>query len=111
MQNVPPYLEEMGRSCGANEWHIVTRIVLPAATPTMAGVRLGVGRAVTGVVNGEMFIAVVGLGRIVTRSRKNLDSASALAILIVIIVVALSAVALVQVVDRRLTSWVRAPVR
>ena len=39
------------------------QVMLPAAAPMiMAGVRLGVGRAVTGMINGEMFIAVVGLG-------------------------------------------------
>jgi NitT/TauT family transport system permease protein len=72
----------------------------------MAGVRLGVGRAVTGMINGEMFIAVVGLGHIVTQAGGRFDSASVLAVLLIIIAVALGAVGMVQAVDRRLTRWV-----
>ena len=107
VRGVSTSLVEMGTSYGANEWQIVTRIVLPAALPMIfAGIRLGMGRAVTGMINGEMFIAVTGLGRIVTQAGKSFDGAAVLAILIVIIVVALAAVSLVQFVDKRLTSWV-----
>lgn len=107
VQGVSTSLVEMGQSYGANEWQTVTRIILPAALPMIfAGIRLGMGRAVTGMINGEMFIAVTGLGRIVTQAGKSFDGAAVLAILIVIIVVALAAVALVQFVDQRLTAWV-----
>jgi NitT/TauT family transport system permease protein len=104
VENVNQSLVEMGRSYGASEWQIVTRIILPAAAPMIfAGIRLGMGRAVTGMINGERFIAVVGLGRLVTVAGKSFDGAAVLAILIVTITVAL---ALVQFVDRRNTSWV-----
>ena len=107
VENVSESLLEMGRSFGAREWQLVTMVILPAAAPMIfAGIRLGIGRAVTGMINGEMFIAVVGLGRIVTQAGKRFDGAAVLAILIVIILVALAAVALVQLVDRKVTSWV-----
>jgi ABC-type nitrate/sulfonate/bicarbonate transport system permease component len=107
IQTVPGHLVEMARSYGASETQVLLRIILPAAAPMiMAGVRLGVGRAVTGMINGEMFIAVVGLGRIVTQAGGRFDGASVLAVLLVIIAVALGAVALVQAVDRRITRWV-----
>jgi ABC-type nitrate/sulfonate/bicarbonate transport system permease component len=107
VQSVPAHLVEMARSYGASERQVLLRVVLPAAAPMiMAGVRLGVGRAVTGMINGEMFIAVVGLGHIVTEASGRFDGASVLAVLLVIIAVALGAVALVQAVDRRITRWV-----
>ncbi|RFS82506.1 ABC transporter permease [Actinomadura spongiicola] len=107
IQGVPAHLPEMARSYGAGEGQVLLRVLLPAAAPMiMAGVRLGVGRAVTGMINGEMFIAVVGLGRVVTQAGGRFDSASVLAVLLVIIAVALGAVALVQAVDRRITRWV-----
>ena len=53
-----------------------------------------------------MFIAVVGLGRIVTQAGGRFDGAGVLAVLLVIIAVALGAVGLVQAVDRRITRWV-----
>lgn len=86
---------------------MLLRVVLPAAAPMiLAGVRLGVGRAVTGMINGEMFIAVVGLGHVVTEAGGRFDSAGVLAVLLVVIAVALTATALVQAVDRRVTRWV-----
>ncbi|TDD87845.1 ABC transporter permease [Actinomadura rubrisoli] len=107
IQSVPAHLVEMARSYGAGETQLMLRVMLPAAAPMiMAGVRLGVGRAVTGMINGEMFIAVVGLGRVVTQAGGRFDGAGVLAVLLVIIAVALGAVGLVQAVDRRLTRWV-----
>lgn len=107
VSNVPADLSEMGRSFGAGEWQLLTQVILPAAAPMiLAGVRLGMGRAVTGMINGEMFIAVVGLGRIVTQAGKSFDGAAVLAVLLVIVLVALAAIALVRFVDSRMTSWV-----
>ncbi|MGW7078157.1 ABC transporter permease [Streptomyces sp. NPDC054866] len=103
----PAHLVEMARSYGAGEAQVLLRVVLPAAAPMiMAGVRLGIGRAVTGMINGEMFIAVVGLGHVVTEAGGRFDSAGVLAVLVVVLVVALGATALVQAVDRRVTRWV-----
>ncbi|MDG4860310.1 ABC transporter permease [Streptomyces sp. T-3] len=107
IQSVPAHLVEMARSYGASEQQLLLRVLLPAAAPLiMAGIRLGVGRAVTGMINGEMFIAVVGLGHLVTEAGGRFDSASVLAVLLVVIAVALGATALVQAVDRRVTRWV-----
>ncbi|MET8689968.1 ABC transporter permease subunit [Streptomyces sp. NPDC004732] len=107
IKSVPAHLVEMARSYGAGEWQVLVRVMLPAAAPLiMAGVRLGVGRAVTGMVNGEMFIAVVGLGHVVTEAGGRFDSAGVLAVLVVVIAVALGAIGLVQAVDRRLNRWV-----
>lgn len=107
IQSVPAELVEMARSYGAGEGQVLLKVMLPAAAPMiMAGVRLGVGRAVAGMINGEMFIAVVGLGHIVTEASGRFDGASVLAVLLIIIAVALGAVTLVQLVDRKITSWV-----
>lgn len=106
VRHVSPQLVEMARSFGANDLRIARRILLPAALPMiMVGLRLGMGRAVKGMINGEMFIAVVGLGRVVTHAGDRFDSESVLAVLLVIIAVALVAVKLVQLLDRRLTGW------
>ena len=106
VRTVPLPLLEMGRSFSATDRQLFFRIIIPAATPLiMAGVRLGAGRAVKGMINGEMFIAAVGLGHIVMRAGSRFDSETVLAVLIVIIAVAFLAVWAVQAVDRRLTSW------
>jgi NitT/TauT family transport system permease protein len=103
---VSPSLVEMGRSFGASPTTALFRIVIPAALPgIMAGVRLGASRAVTGMINGEMFIAVVGLGRVVTEAGGRFDATSVLAVIVVIVAVALLVIGLVQVAERRLTGW------
>ncbi len=112
VRSVPRPLVEMGTSFSATRWQLFRFVVLPAATPLiMAGVRLGVGRAVKGMINGEMFIAVVGLGKLVQDAGRQLDAASVLAILIVIVIVAFVSVAVVQAIDHRLTSWLPSTAR
>lgn len=106
VRTVSVELLEMGQSFGAPRLKIWTRIVLPSATPLiMAGVRLAMGRAVKGMLNGEMFIAIVGLGKLVQDGSRAFDSSLVLSVLIVIIVIAFIAVWLVQLVDTRLTRW------
>lgn len=106
VQSVPRPLIEMGRSYCANDREIFRRIIIPSATPMiMAGIRLGAGRAVKGMINGEMFIAAVGLGALVTAAGNRFDATTVLAVLVLIIMVAFIVVKVVQIIDRRLTSW------
>jgi ABC-type nitrate/sulfonate/bicarbonate transport system permease component len=112
IRGVPRALIEMGRSYCATDRQLFWRIILPAATPLiMAGVRIGMGKAVKGMINGEMFIAAVGLGAVVINANRRFDSAAILAVLLVTIVVAVVTVKLVQVIDARLTSWLPATQR
>ena len=59
---------EMARSFGANERQVFSKVLLPGSMPlTMAGLRLGMSRAVKGMISGEMLIAVFGLGGLLTK--------------------------------------------
>lgn len=106
VKGAPENLRVMAASYGASRWQIFRRVLIPCALPlTFAGLRLGVGRAVKGMLNGEMFIAVVGLGAVVTSAGQQSDAETVLAVLLVIIVVASVAVWAVGVLDRRCTRW------
>ncbi len=106
VRSVPRELVEMARSYNASSFQIARRVIIPAAMPMiMAGLRIGVSRAVKGMINGEMLIAVVGLGRLVKVAGGRFDAASVLAVLLVIIAVAWVAAAIVQAIDRRVTRW------
>jgi ABC-type nitrate/sulfonate/bicarbonate transport system permease component len=106
IRTVDRALIEMATSFGADERRIFLRILLPAALPVIfAGIRLGMGRAVKGMINGEMFIAFVGLGALAQKYGGQFDASNVLAISLVVLVVALVANWLVQIVDRKLTSW------
>ena len=112
IRTVPQGMIEMGRAYCATDRQLFREVILPAATPLiMAGLRLGMGRAVKGMINGEMFIAAVGLGAIIIQAEGSFDDRTVLAILLVIIAVALVALKLVEIVDHRLTSWLPSTAR
>src|SRR5207247_4957761 len=84
IRTVDPALVEMGRSFGCSERLIFTRILLPASLPLVfAGIRLGMGRAVKGMINGEMLIAFVGLGAVAQRYGAQVDAAEVFALAMV----------------------------
>jgi ABC-type nitrate/sulfonate/bicarbonate transport system permease component len=106
IRTADPALVEMAHSFGASKRQIFRRILLPASVVVLfAGVRLGMGRAVKGMINGEMFIAFVGLGGVVQKYGSQFDASRVLAITLVILAVAVVMGGLVQTVDRRMTRW------
>lgn len=53
------------RSFGANDWQIFRTIALPGSVPfILSGLRLGLGRALVGIVVGELVAATAGVGYI-----------------------------------------------
>ncbi|MGH2606797.1 MAG: ABC transporter permease subunit, partial [Anaerolineales bacterium] len=99
-------LTEMARSFGAGERQILFRVILPGALPlVMAGLRLGMARAMKGMINGEMFIALMGLGALVRTYGGRFDAVHVLGVLFVIVAVAVLGVGLIQALERRLTRW------
>jgi len=54
---------EMAKSYGASPWQAFTKIYLWAALPEiLAGIRLGLVRAVKGVIIGQLLVSVIGFG-------------------------------------------------
>lgn len=103
---VDPALEEMAQAYGASRRQVIREIVIPSSVPgIMAGLRLGSGRAVKGMINGEMFIAAVGLGALIINAGRRFDATTVLAVLLITIAVALLIGLLVQAIDRRITAW------
>ncbi|MBM4298785.1 MAG: ABC transporter permease subunit, partial [Deltaproteobacteria bacterium] len=106
VRTVDPSLVEMARSFGCRERQIFSRILLPAALPLVfAGIRLGMGRAVKGMINGEMLIAFVGLGALAQKYGAQFDAAKVFAIAMVVLIIGLVSNALVQFFEHRLTRW------
>jgi NitT/TauT family transport system permease protein len=104
IRTVDPALVEMAYSFGCRERQIFTRILLPASTPLVfAGIRLGMGRAVKGMINGEMLIAFVGLGALAQKYGAQFDAAKVFAIAMVVLIIGLVSNAIVQWIERRLT--------
>ncbi len=65
VRGISPSLVEMAKSFGANPWQAFTKIYVLAALPEiLAGVRLGMIRAVKGVVIGQLLVSIIGFGRL-----------------------------------------------
>jgi NitT/TauT family transport system permease protein len=63
VRGISPSLVEMARSFGASSWQAFSRIYVWAALPEiLSGVRLGMIRAVKGVVIGQLLVSIVGFG-------------------------------------------------
>lgn len=63
VRTVDELLLRAARSFGANDRQIFTTIVLPGSVPfILSGLRLGLGRALVGIVVGEMVAATAGIG-------------------------------------------------
>lgn len=74
VRQVSPELILVGRVFGARRLELALRIVVPAAIPMiMAGLRVGVGRVLVGVIVGEFFAAGGGLGYLLVKYGYALD--------------------------------------
>jgi ABC-type nitrate/sulfonate/bicarbonate transport system permease component len=77
VRNVPKQLIDVGDAFAANERQIFAKIILPSALPyMMTGLRLGVGRAIIGMVVAEFFTAITGLGALIVKYGNQYDTAS-----------------------------------
>jgi NitT/TauT family transport system permease protein len=67
VKTTPHNLLNAARSFGASEWQIFRMVVLPSTVPfILTGLRLGVGRAIIGVMVGELYAATAGIGFMIT---------------------------------------------
>src|SRR5437016_9714441 len=87
IQSVNPGLLRAARSFGATDRNLLWKVVLPATVPMMmAGLRLGIGRALMGVVVGELFGATAGLGYSISYYGALLKTTDMIASLAVVVV-------------------------
>lgn len=99
-------LLEMAASMGASRLSQIRWVIIPGAVPMiMSGVRIAAGRAVKGMINGEMFIAIVGLGHLIQSAGRRFDATTVLAVLFMIIMFAMLIGRIVDRVDRHFTRW------
>ena len=97
---------EMARVFCASQRQMLLKVLLPGSLPAiMAGLRLGMGRAVRGMINGELLIGPVGLGALLRRYGDRFDAASVYGILVVVVALAVITSHGVRTVDRRVNGW------
>jgi ABC-type nitrate/sulfonate/bicarbonate transport system permease component len=99
-------LLEAARAFGAGELQLFTQVRIPSAIPfIVAGLRLGVGRALIGVVVGELIGARAGLGYLITVSAQTFDTAGVFVGVLILAVSGLVAGELLKALERKLAPW------
>ena len=67
VKTTPLNLLNAARSFGASEWMVFKTVVIPSTIPfILTGLRLAVGRALVGVLVGELYAATAGIGFMIT---------------------------------------------
>lgn len=99
---------EVARSFDASRLQIIRKVMIPAAVPfVITGIRLAIGRAIVGVVVGELFGARAGLGFLIFTSGQTFDVP---ALFLGVLILALAGVALtsgMKWIENRVAGWRR----
>jgi len=89
VRNTPASIIEMGQAFLGTRYDVITKIILPAASPIIfAGLRLGVSAGFIGAILSELKITPTGVGDIITYSRSIADYPSMYAAIFSIILLA-----------------------
>jgi NitT/TauT family transport system permease protein len=97
---------EAARSFGASHRQVTVLVVLRAALPGIfTGLHLGMGRAVKGMIIGQLILAVIGLGAYEALFQRSFDAAGLWSIAVVVVVIAIAFSWVVLAFDRVVNSW------
>ncbi|HEX9445809.1 MAG TPA: ABC transporter permease [Candidatus Binatia bacterium] len=104
--SVEKNLLEVASSFRASRRQIFFKVQMPAAIPfILSGLRLGVGRALTGVVVGELFFATAGLGFVISIAAQGFDTARVFVGVVIFALAGVLAIGLLQMVEKRMAPW------
>jgi NitT/TauT family transport system permease protein len=110
IRQTSPQLVLAARSFGARPRDLLWNVVLPSSVPMIvAGLRLGVGRALTGVVIAELFVPSGGLGSSIAYNAGLLKTTDMLASLMVIVALGVICTQGLGAVEARFDSWRAGP--
>jgi NitT/TauT family transport system permease protein len=101
-------LIEMLRSFGATRRQIFVKVSLPSAAPfVLAGLKLGIGRGLIGVVVAELFGSRAGLGQLISQSADSFNMPNLFAAVIILATAGIAMTAGFSWLERRLVPWTK----
>lgn len=108
LRTTSPRLIEMLRSFGATPRQIFFKLSLPSAMPfILAGLKLGIGRGLIGVVVAELFGSRAGLGRLISQSADAFNMPDLFAGVVILAAAGIAMTAGFSWVERVLVPWTR----
>jgi len=106
VKTTPVSLLSAARSFGASEWQIFKSVVVPSTVPfILTGLRLAIGRALIGVMVGELYAATAGIGFMITVAGATFQTDK---VFVGVLIFALSGMIATDVIDRiekRFDKW------
>ena len=99
-------LAEVGKSFGASEAQFIAKIILPASLPEIvAGMRIGLGRALLGAILAEALLSKSGLGGMMMAFQQLLNTPYMMASVVLIAVIGITLLQAPKLLERRLYWW------
>ncbi len=99
-------LLRVARSFNAPKGHLFRTIILPSAVPfILAGLRLGVGRAMVGIVVGELYAATAGIGFMITVAGASFQTDKVFVGVVIIAGAGLLMIEALGRLERRVETW------
>ena len=106
VRNVDRDLADAVWLMGAKPRDVLFKVVVPSAMGwALTGVRIAIPYALIGAIIGELIASNRGIGYLISSAAAGYDTAGVFAALIVLTVLAIILNALVDVIDRRLSTW------
>jgi NitT/TauT family transport system permease protein len=106
VKTTPHNLLTAARSFGASEWQIFRSVVLPSTLPfILTGLRLGVGRALIGVMVGELYAATAGIGFMITVAGATFQTDKVFVGVLIFALTGMFAMELLTKLESRFDKW------
>ena len=108
LRNTSERLIEMLRSFGATRQQIFWKLSLPSAAPfILAGLKLGIGRGLIGVVVAELFGSRAGLGQLISQSADSFNMPNLFAAVVVLASAGIAMTAGFTWLEKSLVPWTK----
>jgi NitT/TauT family transport system permease protein len=106
LQRIDPVWLKAARSFGCSEARIFRTVLLPSSVPhLMSGIRLGLGRALIGVIVAEMFASQNGIGRMMVFAGAAVRTDELMFLALAVSVFGIVLVKVTEVFERMLAPW------
>ena len=106
VKTTPVNLLTAARSFGASEWMIFKTVVFPSTVPfILTGLRLGLGRAIVGVMVGELYAATAGIGFMITVAGATFQTDKVFVGVLIFALTGMIGTELITRVEKRFNRW------
>jgi NitT/TauT family transport system permease protein len=106
VKTTPVNLLNAARSFGASEWMLFKTVVLPSTIPfILTGLRLGLGRAIVGVMVGELYAATAGIGFMITVAGATFQTDKVFVGVLVFALTGMIGTELITRMEKRFDKW------